>query len=63
MAIRTPAQLRELAVHFREMASLGDDRWLQAALRLVAEELEREAEGEPSDRATPKVSGLVIDAG
>jgi hypothetical protein len=57
MAVRTPAQLREMAVHFREIASMGDDPRLRAALRLVADEFEKEAE-ESSDRAAPTVSGL-----
>jgi hypothetical protein len=43
MAIRTAAQLREVAAHFRELASMGEDRRLQAALRQVAEEFDREA--------------------
>ena len=44
MAVRTPAELRASAERFREMAAEGDDPRLRAALLLVAEEFEREAE-------------------
>jgi hypothetical protein len=43
MAVRTPAELRTSAEHFREMASEGEDPRLHAALLLVADEFEREA--------------------
>jgi hypothetical protein len=60
MAIRTPAQLRELAVHFREIASMGDDHWLRSALQMIADEFEREAEVEFTDSLRPTtVSGQV----
>jgi hypothetical protein len=44
MALRTPTQLRDSAQEFREMALLGDDIRLQAALLLIAEEFESEAD-------------------
>jgi hypothetical protein len=43
MVLRTPEELRVSAARLREMASEGSDPELQAALRLVADELEREA--------------------
>jgi hypothetical protein len=43
MAIRTPAELRDSAKRFREMAREGGDVRLQAALLLIANEFETEA--------------------
>jgi hypothetical protein len=43
MSVHTPSKLREAAKEFREMAPLGDDIRLQAALLLVADEFEAEA--------------------
>jgi hypothetical protein len=43
MAMRTAAELRVSAKRFREMAVEGDDPGLRAALLLVADEFEREA--------------------
>jgi hypothetical protein len=44
MATRTPSELRATAAEFRKLASQGTDLRLQEALRLVADEFEREAE-------------------
>ena len=45
MVLRTASELRISASHMREMASEGTDASLQNALRLVADEFEREAAG------------------
>jgi hypothetical protein len=44
MAPRTAPELRAAAAEFRELASQGTDLRLQEALRLVADEFEREAD-------------------
>ncbi len=44
MKTRTASELRLVAAEFRELASQGDDFRLQEALRLVAEDFEREAD-------------------
>jgi hypothetical protein len=44
MAMRTPTQLRDAAEEFRDMAPLGDDLRLQAALFQVADEFDAEAD-------------------
>jgi hypothetical protein len=43
MVMQTTSELRISAARLREMASEGSDAPLQAALRLVADEFEREA--------------------
>jgi hypothetical protein len=56
MALRSPQEMRDSAKEFREMASQGADIRLQAALLLVAEEFDREAErleGMADDSAIP----------
>jgi hypothetical protein len=44
MTDRTPAELRRLAKHFRDMCDSGSDECLKAALLELATEFEQEAE-------------------
>ncbi|WP_428488593.1 hypothetical protein [Rhodopila sp.] len=44
MALRTPAELRDMAKDFRQLARYGDDHILREKLLLVADDLEREAQ-------------------
>jgi 3-methyladenine DNA glycosylase AlkC len=43
MAVRTPAELRAAAEEFRRLSTEGEDPRLQAALLLVADEFDQEA--------------------
>ena len=54
MAMRKPAELRDSAKQFREMAIEGTDVRLQAALLLVANELEIEADTIQATREAPE---------
>ena len=53
MAVRTPAELRAAAEEFRQLSTEGEDPRLQAALLLVADEFDQEANKMEAKAARP----------